>query len=715
MTGVDARRREGVVQLRRRRRTSVVGGLLAAASLLFLPVHSSSAQSGRAVLHGMARVAGQPLVGFHVVLFAAQRTAATALADGTTDSTGAFELTYEPPATGVLYVEATASPSSQLVLRSVVGIAGTASSQARPAASSVTVDELTTVATTFALAQFSGGRGISGPSPGLQNAAATVFNLVNPVDGNAGAVVTNQDNGANNDTLATLGTLANLVSLCAPHGGGGCEDFLRSSTPPGGAAPKDTVQAILNLALHPTLAPDRLFDLAQSADAVQPALTAAPAAWTLVLLYTEPDLYASGRIAIDAEGNVWSSNNWLPGTKNPSPYVTVLDPVGQPTLGSPIEGGGMKGGAWGAAITPSGDAWLGSFGGDAMSQYAADGTPMSPDDGWTDGALSHPQGVAVDQRGNIWIANNYGPESAPGQGSVVVYPGGDPGKAITITGGGLNHPFAVQIDGFGRAWVTNAGPGGANLVNTRADVLIGKFGGSVTVIGPDFKPTSFSPIEDDAFKWPLGVSIDSKDNAWVANYFGSSVTQLDPDGTVAANIALPKGTLPWSEAVDGSDRVWVAGFGRPAVWLLCGATTDACPPGASTGAILSPRDGFPSKAFQHFTSIQIDQSGNVWLSNNWSNLVPPVGGVGIAEIVGAATPVCTPLTPRPVQPSATGESACPQRFAPAVAPPSSDDSSSGMPVWTWVLVGTGAILLAAVALVVVRRRRHASSRPADTA
>ncbi len=65
------------------------------------------------------------------------------------------------------------------------------------------------------------------------------------------------------------------------------------------------------------------------------------------------------------------------------------------------------------------------------------------------------------------------------------------------------------------AWVSNAGPGGAKLVNTRADVLIGKFAGSVTVIDTDFQPTSFSPIENSAFKWPLGMAIDTKNNAWV--------------------------------------------------------------------------------------------------------------------------------------------------------------------------------------------------------
>jgi hypothetical protein len=501
---------EGGKEARRRRTLAVVGLVLAGFLSAAVTPQPSAAQAGSDVLRGTASAAGQPLADAHVVLYAGSPTTVEGLATSTTDSDGSFELPYDPPASGVLYVEVTTRASPALMLRSVVGVLGDGGGVTPLTVSTSSVNELTTVATAFALAQFTDEQGIAGPSPGLENAAATVFNLVDPVEGTAGGVVTNQDNGASNDTLATMGTLANLVSLCGADTGPECDEILRLTTPPGGIEPQNTAQAILTLALHPTLAPDELFALARTASVVEPALTAAPAAWTLVLLYTESDLYASGRIAIDRKGNVWSSNNWLPGTQDPSPYVTVLSPVGEPTLGSPIEGGGMKGGAWGAAITPEGSAWFGSFGGDAMSQYSADGSPVSPDAGWTDGGLSHPQGVAVDQRGNIWIANNYGPESAPGQGNVVVYPGGDPEKAITITGGGLNHPFAVQIDGFGRAWVTNAGEGGAKLVNTRAAVLIGKFSGSVTVIGPDFEATSFSPIEDPAFKWPLGLSIDSK-------------------------------------------------------------------------------------------------------------------------------------------------------------------------------------------------------------
>jgi len=442
----------------------------------------------------------------------------------------------------------------------------------------------------YARTDTAGSFGISYVKP----AAGVLYVQAAPAGGRAGAVVTDQDNGGKNQTLATLGTLANLVSLCQAGQSPQCGELLRLTAPPGGTIPGNTVQAVLNLVRDPTLSPAGLFALAQTATVYQPALTAPPTAWILALLYTDTDLYASGRIAIDAKGNIWSSNNWLPGTKDPSLYVTVLNPVGQPALGSPISGGGMKGGAWGAAIAPDGSFWAGSFGGAAMSQYSAAGVPLSPSTGWTNGGLNHPRGVTVDQRGNVWIANNYGPESAPGQGNVVVYPGGDPSKAFTISGSGLNHPFAVQIDGYGRAWVTNAGLGGARLVNTRAAILVGKFGGSITVIGPDFKPVAFSPIQSSSFKWPLGLAIDSKNNAWVTSYFSSAVTEIRSSGAVAGVYHLPKTVLPWSEAIDGSDRVWVAGFGTPAYGCYAALTpprvrrghppAPSCPPSRGSRA-----------------------------------------------------------------------------------------------------------------------------------
>ena len=251
-------------------------------------------------------------------------------------------ISYAKPEAGVLYVRAAPGLDQPAGCKCVGRRRGPRRWVPPQTLATVTIDELTTVATAYALAQFSGPNGIAGPSPGLENAAATAFNLADPASGKAGAVVTDQDNGAKNQTLATLGTLANLVSLCEAGQSPECRDLLRLTAPPGGTVPGNTVQAVLNLVRHPSLSPAGLFALAQTATVYQPALTAPPppGSWRSCIPKPTFTLLAASRST--PKGNVWSSNNWLPGTKDPSLYVTVLNPVGQPALGSPISGGGMR-------------------------------------------------------------------------------------------------------------------------------------------------------------------------------------------------------------------------------------------------------------------------------------------------------------------------------------------------------------------------------------
>lgn len=640
-------------------RPALAGPVLAASATLALTLTALPATTPPGtggVLRGTVTSAGKPLSHATVTLFAGDRHGVRQLGRATTDAHGSFRLRHVQRGGSVQYVEAVPSGDEALRLRSVVGV-GPGGGVPQRTESAVTVNEFTTVATGYALAQFTGRHGISGPSPGLENAAATSYNLADPATGKPGKVVTDHNNGDKNDTLATLGTLANLVSLCAPGADTGhCRDMLRRTALPRAAAPSDTAQAVSNLAHDPKRSTGALYALAGRAHTYSPALTSAPTAWILALHYTPPEVYAPGRMAVDAKGNVWSTVNWLPGTRNPSTFVTVQDPLGNPVLNSPISGGGMKAGAWGIAIDHQGSVWVPSYGGDAMSKYSSAGKPLSPATGFKDGGLNHPQGTAVDQRGNVWIANFYGLKGNRGKGNVIVYPHGDPSKAITITGGGLDHPFALQIDGYGRAWVTNARLNGARLMDKRP--LDAHAGGSVTVIGPDFKPTSFSPVKDASLDWPLGLAVDSVNNVWVPSFLSDSVTEIGPDGKVAGVHKLARRIAPWSVAVDGSDRVWVAGFGTPSVTVLCGANTGACPPGSTTGSVLSPPGGFRSQSIQHLTAVQLDQSGNVWLANNWSRLVPPTGGDGLVELVGAATPVCTPLQPLPSRPASTGPTPC---------------------------------------------------------
>jgi len=80
----------------------------------------------------------------------------------------------------------------------------------------------------------------------------------------------------------------------------------------------------------------------------------------------------------------------------------------------------VQGNWWGIAIDARDRVWLSDFtgddpadfyspafaGGDATSLFASDGTALSPAAGFTNGELHAPQGIAVDKRGNVWIANH---------------------------------------------------------------------------------------------------------------------------------------------------------------------------------------------------------------------------------------------------------------------------------------------------------------------
>jgi hypothetical protein len=673
-------------------------------ALLSAFVSSAYAQTGTS-LGGSVTTGGSALAGAHIALFHASSSGAARLAETTTGADGKFALSYTPPASGVLYIEARPAETGPLRLLSVVAALGNGGALAPWTNTNVTLNELTTVATTYAFAQFFKGDDISGVSPGLENAAATVANLANPETGEAGTVITDANNGSNNDSYAILNTLANLVSLCAT-GGDPCSQFLTLATTPSGTASENTVQAVIVLAKNPTVALSALFTLSQSASVYSPALAAAPQSWILALLYTDENLYASGRIAFDARGNVWTSNNWQPGTLNGSNNINVLDPTGKPIFGSPIFGGGMDGGAWGAAIAQDGSAWFGSFGGNTINKYASDGTPLSPDAGWTDGGITKPQGIAVDQVGNVWIANNDTSEPQ-GVGSITVYPLGDPSKAFQITGGGLNHPFAIQFDNQGRAWVSTAGIGAPTPQEGPFETKEGAAGGNVIVINPDYSFAEFSPIATDDLQWPLGLALDSKGNAWVAGFFNNSVVEFSPDGEILRTIPFPVPGTVWGIAVDGGDRVWVAGFADPTVWLICGENTAACPPGSQTGDLLSPPGGFRSKAIQHLTSLQVDPSGNVWLSNNWSQLDPPTGGVGIVEFIGVAAPVCAPLMGLPVVPSAG--TSCPGSHPLSV--PMTGAPAEQAALTQVLLLGTLALSLVALSILLFAlslRRNRAS-------
>jgi len=91
------------------------------------------------------------------------------------------------------------------------------------------------------------------------------------------------------------------------------------------------------------------------------------------------------------------------------------------------------------------------------------GTILSGVNGFTGGGVDHPQGIAADGAGTVWVANYRSPSGT--NASLSEFSGAgttSPGTALSpATGWGqdavLLEPFAVAIDASGNIWVSNFG------------------------------------------------------------------------------------------------------------------------------------------------------------------------------------------------------------------------------------------------------------------
>jgi streptogramin lyase len=263
--------------------------------------------------------------------------------------------------------------------------------------------------------------------------------------------------------------------------------------------------------------------------------------------------------------------------------------AGHPRNGSPIRGSGIQGNWWGIAIGADDRVSLSNFtgddpadftspsfvGGNATSLFASDGTALSPRTGFTNGALHAPQGIAVDQRGNVWIANH-------GNATVTEYPLGNPSQARVVAGGGLHNPFAVEADGRGNVWVDNGS-------------LHTSVAGSLTKITPDGQ--AIGPFPAGGMRSPHGMAFDSAGDLWVASLADSNVTRFAANGTVRAQYRAPSLQGASSVAIDGDGNVWVASFLGQKLTELCARNTAHCTPGMKTGESVSlSRHGWTSAA-----------------------------------------------------------------------------------------------------------------------
>jgi sugar lactone lactonase YvrE len=646
--------------LSRALRDSLLATALLVACAIGATLPGDAHAAGERELQGSVMSGRVALAGASVTLYRAGATPgiATVLGRAVSDRRGRFSVDYRQPRSpdAVLYVTAGR-------LAATLG--------ARPTARRVVVNELTTVATGYAFAQFTRRSRIGGPTPGPQNAALMARNLADPRTGRVARVLRRSPNGRETTTLPTFKAVANMLAPCA-RSRARCARLFRLAAGRGGARPDDALQAVADVAAHPWRNVERLFALARSRPAPYAGALGArqrPAAWTLPVRFDGDgrSVDGPGNFAIDADGNLYVANNYEFGADPAIPrcgsnLLPKFTPDGRYASGSPFTGGGLSGAGYGVTLDPDGNVWVGNFGfaaqppgcpsdrqppHNSISKFAPDGTALSGDAGFVAGDVFWPQGTVSDQRGTIWIANC-------GNGKVTRMPGNRPQDAVGLDVG-LEQAFDVAIDHDGVVYTTGLG------------------NSALAILNPDGTPRPGSPLGNDALglNRPMGIASDSAGNMWIANSGLINLpcpdAQIDPANTGGSLSLVAAGgrpvthgkrvfeggglAVPWGIAVDGNDNVWVSNFAERRISQFCGVPRKDCRPGSRTGDPISPgRKGYFFGGLTRSTAVQIDPSGNVWATNNWKQV--PVqtnpGGYQIVAYVGAAAPLKTPLIGPPV-------------------------------------------------------------------
>ncbi len=254
---------------------------------------------------------------------------------------------------------------------------------------------------------------------------------------------------------------------------------------------------------------------------------------------------------------------------------------------------------FGMAIDSRGDLWVADEGNSRLEEFGAAGEYLSTfgKAGSEAGQLKEPKGIAIDSKADIWVAesgNNRVQEFSPEGKSLLVF-----GKAGSGNGE-LKEPKALAIDSKGDIWVADTG-------NNRMEEFSaeGKYVSSFGKAG----------TEAGELKEPKGIAIDSKGDIWVADTGNNRIQEFTPGSKLlndfgASGAGAGQFKTPFGLAFDAAGNLWVTDEGNNRIQEL-----------SSTGAFIGQFGWKGSEAGQldEPRDIAIDAQGEVWVTDTANN------------------------------------------------------------------------------------------------
>jgi streptogramin lyase len=262
---------------------------------------------------------------------------------------------------------------------------------------------------------------------------------------------------------------------------------------------------------------------------------------------------------------------------------------------------GLTGSELSVAIDSSSNAWALDSSADGISELSPSGTVVEQPSQFASANLKFPLGMAFDKSGMLWVGDD--------TGLTRISPTGPVALKLAIPSAQGEGVGDVEVDGNGNIWATNFDNNQLVKLNSAGVPIFGVAG-----------------VSGGGLMSPEGIAIDAQNNVWVANANGSNISKFANNGQPLSATGFVGGGLSGNRflAIDGSGMVWTPSSNTGVISEFDSSGN----PIITTGFATEPGG-------KGFWGVAIDGSGNVWST--------AIDGA-LVQIVGAATPVLTPLT-----------------------------------------------------------------------